>query len=63
MSFAPETVNASIGKAVLAVQYFEQWLNNSYYHMRIATEDGFQLSDTQLSDSRLFKRLFVETCG
>ena len=55
MSFAPETVNASIGKSVLAVQYFEQWLTTAYYHMRISTEDGFKLSDTQLSDNRLFK--------
>jgi hypothetical protein len=55
MTFAPEAVHVSIGKAVLAVQYFEHWLNNAYYHMRIATEDGFQLTDEQLSDHRLFR--------
>ena len=55
MSFAPETVHSSIGKAVLALQYFEQWLNNAYYHMRITTEDGFKLTDAELSDHRIFK--------
>lgn len=48
-------VYASIGKAVMAAQYFEQWLVTAYYQVRVATEDGFQLSDAQLSDYRLFK--------
>ena len=55
MTLAPDHVNSSIGKAVLAVQYFEQWLVCAYYHMRIVTEDEFSLSDAQLSDHRLFK--------
>jgi hypothetical protein len=55
MTLAPENVNASIGKAVLAAQYFEQWLVRAYYHMRIVTEDDFSLTDAQLSDYRLFK--------
>ncbi|WP_152979519.1 hypothetical protein [Stenotrophomonas daejeonensis] len=55
MTMAPENVNASIGKAVLAAQHFEQWLVLAYYHMRIVTEDEFSLTDAQLSDYRLFK--------
>jgi hypothetical protein len=55
MIIAPENVSASIGKAILAVQYFEQWLVCAYYHMRIVTEDEFSLTDAQLSDYRLFK--------
>ena len=55
MTMAPENVNASIGKAVLAVQYFEQWLVCAYYHMRIVTEDEFSLTNAQLSDYRLFR--------
>lgn len=55
MTIAPDNVNASVGKAVLAAQYFEQWLVCAYYHMRIVTEDEFSLTDAQLSDYRLFK--------
>ena len=55
MTMAPDSVNASIGKAVLAAQYFEQWLVCAYYHMRIVTEEEFSLTDAQLSDYRLFK--------
>jgi hypothetical protein len=55
MIIAPDDVNASVGKAVLAAQYFEQWLVCAYYHMRIVTEDEFSLSDSQLSDYRIFK--------
>ncbi len=55
MIMAPDNVNASIGKAVLAAQYFEQWLVCAYYYMRIVTEDEFSLTDAQLSDYRIFK--------
>lgn len=55
MNEPPDQVHASIGKAVLAAQYFEQWMVTAYYQLRLIAEQDFKLSEEQLSDHRVFR--------
>lgn len=54
MAEPPENVLAAVGKAVLAVQYFEIWMNNAYHHMQLVSVDK-PAGSAPAADARRFR--------
>ena len=54
MNEIPDSVQKSVGTAVLASQNFEHQLVNAYYHLKIVTE-GYEISNDKISSGAIYK--------